>query len=67
MRVSGAEIVVVLEKDPRSQDNYKYRLLATTKTSTLQKEMSEAVSQGWEVVGMVSRGEHVVILELGEQ
>ena len=63
----GVEIVVVLEKEPRSEENYKYLLLATTKTSTLQKEMSEAISQGWKVVGMVSRGEHIVILELGEQ
>ena len=63
----GEEIVVVLEKEPRSEENYKYLLLATTKTSTLQKEMFEAISQGWKVVGMVSRGEHIVILELGEQ
>ena len=59
----GVEIVVVLEKEPRSEENYKYLLLATSKTSTLQKEMSEAISQGWKVVGMVSRGEHIVILE----
>ena len=59
----GDEIIVVLEKVPGAHEKYNYLLLATTKTSTLQKEMSEAIEEGYEVVGMVSRGEHMVILE----
>ena len=59
----GPEIIVVLEKVPGGYEKYDYLLLATTKTSTLQKEMSEAIEEGYEVVGMVSRGEHMVILE----
>ena len=42
---------------------YDYLLLATTRTSTLQKEMSQAIDEGYEVIEMVSRGEHMVILE----
>ena len=57
------EIVVVLEKMPAADQNYDYLLLATTLTSTLQKEMTQAMEEGYEVVGMVSRGEHMVILE----
>ena len=38
-------------------------LLATFKTSTLQTEMAQAVENGYEVVGMVSRDEHILILE----
>ena len=59
----GPEIVVLLEKVPGSSQKYDYLLLATTRTSTLQKEMSQAIDEGYEVVGMVSRGEHMVILE----
>jgi len=63
----GTEIIVVLEKVPGAYEKYDYLLLATTKTSTLQKEMSEAIEEGYEVVGMVSRGEHMVILERPEK
>lgn len=57
------EIVVVMEKAPRSEKRYQYLLLATSRTATLQKEMAQALAEGYEVVGMVSRGEHMAILE----
>ena len=57
------EIVVVLEKAPSTPQRYEYLLLATTRTSTLQKEMTQATEGGYEIVGMVSRGEHMVIME----
>ncbi len=63
----GVEIIVVLEKVPAASQNYDYLLLAPNKTSTMQKEMSQAMEEGYEVVGMVSRGEHMVILERAAQ
>ena len=42
--VGGKEVVVLMEKDPANKATYDYRLLATSKTSTLQKEMQEV---GW--------------------
>jgi hypothetical protein len=57
------EILMVMEKAPGSQPHYRYRLLATTRTGTLQKEMSQAVDEGYELVGLVSRDEHIAILE----
>ena len=42
---------------------YEYKLLATSRTSTLQKEVTEAKEAGYIVVGMVSRGEHMVVME----
>lgn len=63
MMSSGSEIVMIMEKSPNSSRRYQYMLLATVFTSTLQAEMSEAVAYGYEVVGMVSRDEHIVILE----
>ena len=61
--LSGGEVLVVMERAPGSSARYKYRLLATSRTGTMQKEMAQAVDDGYEVVGMVSRGEHIVILE----
>ena len=57
------EIVMIMEKSPNSSRRYQYMLLATVFTSTLQAEMAQAVAYGYEVVGMVSRDEHIVILE----
>jgi hypothetical protein len=50
----GKEVVVVLERDKTAEalPRYEYRLLATKRTSTLQKEISEATSAGYEFVGL---------------
>ncbi len=65
MMSSGSEIVMIMEKSPNSSRGYQYMLLATRMTSTLQAEMAQAVENGYEVVGMVSRGEQILILERG--
>ncbi len=61
--MGGVEIVLLMEKAPGKAQHYRYLLLATSRTSTMQKEMAQAADDGYEVVGMASRGEHVVILE----
>ena len=61
--MGGAEVVVVLERPPKVEKLYQYRLLATSRTGTLQKEVAEAQAEGYVLVGMVSRGEHMVIME----
>lgn len=50
----GQEVVVILELDRRATDrkNYEYRLLATKKTSTMEKELAQAGAQGFEFVGI---------------
>jgi len=51
----GTEVTVILEKDLIELGRaYDYKLLATRKTSTLQKEMSEAGTEGYEFVGVTS-------------
>jgi len=49
----GQEVVCIMERDKevtgRSSD---YKLLATTKTSTLEKELREAGAAGYELMGM---------------
>lgn len=49
----GKEVVAILEKAPDAKIvRYEYRLLATKKTSTMQKELSEAGEQGFGFVGL---------------
>ncbi len=47
----GSEAVVLLEKVPGDANTYNYRLLATNRTSTLQKELQEAGEAGYHAVG----------------
>lgn len=49
----GEEVVCVVERDPSAPaKQYDYKLLATTKTSTLEKELREAGAAGYELLGM---------------
>ncbi len=48
------EVVVILERDREANlnDTYEYKLLATKKTSTMQKELRGAGDAGYEFVGL---------------
>lgn len=50
----GKEVVAILELDRnlKARPRYEYRLLATKKTSTMQKELQEAGAEGFEFVGV---------------
>jgi len=50
----GKEVVVILERTEEQNQfiKYEYRLLATKKTSTMQKELGDAGEQGFDFVGM---------------
>lgn len=49
----GEEVVCILERDKDAESRRSsYKLLATTRTATLQKEMSDAGAAGYEIVGM---------------
>jgi hypothetical protein len=50
----GKEVVTILERDKQAAATgpFEYRLMATTKTSTLQKELAEAGAGGYQFVGM---------------
>jgi hypothetical protein len=48
----GREVIVILERSEGENTAYEYRLLATNKTSTMQKEMSEAGRAGFVFCGM---------------
>jgi hypothetical protein len=50
----GKEVAVLLERDTSIEKphQYEYKLLATKKTSTMQKELAEAAAGGYEFVGL---------------
>jgi hypothetical protein len=49
----GKEVVCILERDKDIPiQRYEYKLLATSKTSTMEKELKEAASAGFEFVAM---------------
>jgi len=49
--IGGREVVVLMEKTEGDTMTYSYRLLATSKTSTLQKELQDAGDAGYSIVG----------------
>ena len=69
----GSEVVVVMSKGGAPKGRYAYRLLATSKTSTMQKELQQAADAGYHYRGQsvfqTSFGgdETVVILERDEE
>ncbi len=65
----GSEVVVVLIKraDAPADNSYEFKLLATNKTSTMQKELQEAADAGFEYRGQTVfsstfGGQEVVII-----
>lgn len=47
----GSEVVAVLSRSGNTNGRYAYKLLATNRTSTMQKEMQEAADAGFEYRG----------------
>ena len=60
----GDELLVLLEKDEGGA-KARYLVLATDRTGTLQKEISQASTDGYTVIALYSHGQHVAILERG--
>jgi hypothetical protein len=52
--LGGREVVAILERDSENtaRTKYEYRLFATTRTSTMERELTIAGAEGFEVLGM---------------
>jgi hypothetical protein len=61
------ELLVLMEKGPEGPTKTQYQVLATERTGTLQKEISQAAVNGYVLIALASRGEHVAILERAER
>jgi len=72
---AGSEVVVVMSRDAslERKGTYEYKLLATNKTSTMQKELQQAANFGFEYLGQTvfetafGGKEVVVIMERDRQ
>jgi hypothetical protein len=61
----GDEVLVLMEKGAEPPANVQYQVLATERTGTLQKEISEASANGYTLIALAGRSEYVAILERG--
>ena len=59
----GDELLVLMEKGAQGSALADYQVLATERTGTLQREISQAALNGYTLVALAKRGEHVAILE----
>lgn len=48
----GREVVVILERNDKVKTTYEYRLQATSRTSTMQKELNEVGRDGFQFCGI---------------
>ena len=65
-RTGGGEFTMLLEKVAQPPEVYQYLLLATTRTSTMQKELDDAAAQGFHLLRhamMGSGSETMMVLE----
>ncbi len=58
------EIIVIMELDlaDKNRTRYEYKLLATSRTSTMQKELNDAVAQGFQFLSVLRRAEVISLL-----
>jgi hypothetical protein len=57
------EIVMLMEKAPNTDKRYEYRLYATLSEKKMRAEIEKSEAEGFTLAGMVSRGQHMVIME----
>lgn len=58
-----AELVMLMERAPKSNKTYEYKLVQGRKEVKIHKEIDEAAPQGFQPVTMIILGENVVVLE----
>lgn len=61
----GDEVIVLMEKGPETPTRTEYQVLSTERTGTLQKEITQASLDGYTLIALTKKGEHVAILERG--
>ena len=58
-----AELVMLMERAPKSNKKYEYKLVQGRKETKVHKEIDEGEKQGFYPVTMIILGENVVVLE----
>lgn len=58
-----AELVMVMERAPKSNKAYEYKLVAAAKEIKLHKKIEEAITEGFMPVTMITIGNHIIVTE----
>lgn len=58
-----SELVLVMERAPKSDKAYEYKLIAAGKETKLHKKIDEAKTEGFVPVTMITIGNHIIITE----
>lgn len=58
-----AELVMVMERAPKSGKAYEYKLLVAEKETKLHKKIDTAITDGFLPVTMITIGNHVIVAE----
>ncbi len=56
------DIVIIMEKGPRSKGTYEYLMLDATMPATMQVTLKSSIEQGYRVVGMFERGKRLLLV-----
>ncbi len=56
------DIVIIMEKGPRSKRTYEYLMLDATMPATMQVTLKSSIEQGYQVVGMFERGKRLLLI-----
>ena len=58
-----AELVMLMEREPKANKSYVYKLITAGKETKLHKKIDESIAQGFSPVTMITIGEHVIVME----
>jgi hypothetical protein len=58
-----AELTMLMEREPKSNKSYEYKLVVAGKETKFHKKIDEAIAQGFSPVTMITIGEHVIVME----
>ena len=63
-QMARGEVMLIMERDKTasSKSHSQYRLLATSRTGTMEKELNQAAADGFEFMGLLKRGEVMAIM-----
>ena len=58
------ELIIIMEKSPDPEPLFEYQMLSTSRESTLEREILEAMTRGYGIAGSANcNGDHIVFLE----
>lgn len=58
-----AELLMIMEREPKSNKSYEYKLVTGSKETKLHKKIDEAIAEGFSPVTMIIAGDHIIVME----